>query len=225
MNYLWQEFNIKTFPAETIVFRDGVYQPELSTLPDNLKFEKNYDLPIHIIYVGEIPKTTNINFEISTENQQVFLTAKITNKKPAFLNIFIKNTGKNSDFRSKILIQNFSTIDIREQALHLAKNTGIFLDNKIVAHDNSETKLSGVADIAPGCELCGSDISFAALAAQNATIQFSPDQRISSIPEAAGHSAFIWRANEPQIQYLRSAGLSMAEIKKVLEEAFTNDSF
>ena len=30
MSYLWQEFNIKTFPAETLVFRDGKYINELS---------------------------------------------------------------------------------------------------------------------------------------------------------------------------------------------------
>ena len=90
MNYLWQEFNIKTFPAETIVFRDGIYQSELSTLPNDLKITKKYDLPVHIIYVGEVAGKNDINCEISAENQQVFLSAKITIKKPAFLNVFIK---------------------------------------------------------------------------------------------------------------------------------------
>jgi Fe-S cluster assembly scaffold protein SufB len=225
MNYLWEEFNIKTFPAETIVFRDGVYQPELSTLPNNSKIENGHDLPIHIIYVGEISGKKDINFEMSAPNQQVFFTSKVTNKNPAFLSIFIKNTGKNSDFRGKLLIQNFSAISVKQTAQHFAKNTGIFLENKIVAHSGTETKLFGVTKIEPGCDMCGSNISFAALAAPDAKIQFSPDQRISGAPEAAGHSAFIWRATPPQIQYLGSAGLSADEIKKVLEEAFTNDSF
>ncbi len=225
MNYLWEEFNIKTFPAETIVFRNGVYQPELSTLPNNSKLEKSYDLPIHIIYVGEISGKKDIIFELSVPNQQVFFTAKTTNKTPAFLNIFIKNTGKNSDFRSKILAQNFDVLSIKETAQHFSKNTGIFLENKIVAHSGTETKLFGIAEIEPGCDMCGSDISFAALAATDAKIQFSPEQHISAIPDTAGHSAFIWRASPPQIQFLQSAGLSAQEIKKVLEEAFTNDTF
>jgi hypothetical protein len=225
MNYLWEEFNIKTFPAETIVFRDGAYQPELSTLPNNSKLEKEYDLPIHIIYVGEISGKKDINFEISVPNQQVFFTVKTLNKTPAFLNIYIKNAGKNSDFRGKILAQNYSSLSIKQTAEHSAKNTGIFLENKIVAHPGTETKLFGIAEIERGCDMCGSNISFAALAAPDATIEFSPDQRISAAPDVAGHSAFIWRATPPQVQYLRSAGLSADEIKKVLEEAFTNDSF
>ena len=225
MNYLWEEFNIKTFPAETIVFRDGVYQPELSTLPNNSRLEDGYDLPIHIVYVGEISDKKDLKFELSAPNQQVFFTAKIINKTPAFLNVFIKNTGKNSDFRGKILAQNFSSLSIKETAQHFSKNTGIFLENKIVAHAGTETKMFGLAEIEPGCDMCGSDIGFAALAAPDAKIQFSPDQRISAVPDTAGHSAFIWRATPPQVQFLQSAGLSAQEIKKVLEEAFTNDSF
>ena len=50
---MWNEFNIKTFPAETIVYRDGLYCPELSTI-DNENVNKKYDLPVHIIYVGEL---------------------------------------------------------------------------------------------------------------------------------------------------------------------------
>jgi len=225
MNYLWEEFNIKTFPAETIVFRDGVYQPELSTLPNSSKIEKGYDLPIHIIYVGEISGKKDIHFEMSAPNQQVFLSLKVANKTPAFLTVFIKNAGKNSDFRGKFLVQNFSDLSVKQTAQHVAKNTGIFLENKIVAHSGTDTKLFGVAKIEPGCDMCGSNIGFAVLAAPDAKVQFSPDQRISASPETAGHSAFIWRATPPLIQYLGSTGLSADEIKKVLEEAFTNDSF
>ncbi len=223
MNYLWQEFNIKTFPAETIVFRDGVYQAELSTLPNNLKITKKYDLPVHIIYIGEIAGENSINCEISAENQPIFLSIKTINKKPAFLNIFIKNTGKNSDFNGKILIQNFSGLEINEKAGYFAENAGIFLENRVIAHTKSKTKISGVAEINKGFDFCKSDLGFSAMAAPNAQIEFNPEQRIKSIPKTANHSAFIWRGSQPQIQYLRSAGLSGDEIKKVLEEAFTND--
>ena len=34
MSYLWQEFNIKTFPAETLVFRNGLFCEELSDYND-----------------------------------------------------------------------------------------------------------------------------------------------------------------------------------------------
>lgn len=222
MNYLWQEFNIKTFPAETIVFLDGVYQPELSTLPNSLKITKKYDLPVHIIYIGEIGGNNDINCEISAENQLVFLSAKITIKKPAFLNIFIKNTGKNSDFTGKFLIQNFSDLEINEKAGYFAENTGIFLENRVVAHPKTKTKLCGTAEITKESSLCKSDLSFSAITAPDAQVEFNPEQRIKTIPKTASHSAFIWHGSQPQIQYLRLAGLSGVEIKKVLEEAFTN---
>ena len=234
MNYLWEEFNIKTFPAETIVFRDGIFIENLSDSKQKIICTDTEtkiiigsasNLPIHIIYIGEISGTTNLDFEITVPNQQVFFTAKIKNKNPVFLNIFIKNTGLNSNFRGNLLIQNFCSASIKQIAQHLAKNTGIFLNNKIVAHPDTETKLYGIAKIEPGCDMCGSDISFAALAASDAKIQFSPEQQISATPGSAGHSAFIWRAGQPTVQYLRTAGLSAAEIKKVLEEAFTNDTF
>jgi hypothetical protein len=232
MPYLWEEFNIKTFPAETIVFRDGAFVENLSdspqtTLTDEHKAQitinKFSKLPVHIIYIGEITGKNEMICKISAENQQVFLTAKIKIKKPAFLNIFIENTGKNSVLNGKILIQNFSKTEIIEKAGHFVENTGIFLSNKIVAHSGSETKLSGVAEIAPKCEFCGSDINFKALAAPDAKIHFSPSQRIAAIPGNAAHSASIWRGSDAQIKYLREAGLGSIEIKQILEEAFLND--
>jgi len=226
MNYLWEEFNIKTFPAETIVFRDGTLAPELSTIVDIdkiIKIDRQYNLPVHIIYIGEKAGKIDINCEILVPDQQVFLTVKINTKSPAFLNILIKNTGENSVFKGRILVQNYTLLEINEKAGHFAENTGIFLNNKVVAHSGSETKLSGVAEIAKGCDSCESDINFAALAAPDAKIQFSPNQRIAAAPTSAVHSASIWRGNSDQIEYLRTAGFSGAEIKKVLEEAFTND--
>jgi hypothetical protein len=227
MSHLWDKFNIKTFPAETAVFVDGKFKPELSTIgisnqQPGIRIDKFYKLPIHIIHIGEITGVFDINIEILAENQQVFLTAKLTSKKPAFLNILSKNTGKNSEFHGKILVQNYGQLEINEKAGHFAQNTGIFIENKIVAHTGSDTKFSAVVEIAKGCESCKSDISFAALAAKDAKLQFSPAQRICAVPESAGHSASIWRGLPPQIQYLRESGLSGAEVKQVLEESFIN---
>lgn len=238
MPYLWNKFNIKTFPANTVVFVDGVFKPELSETngvleikDNNIIIDKESDLPVHIIHVGEITGLFKINCEISAPDTTVFLTTKLSTKTagprqhqiPAFLNIFIKNTGKNSIFNGKVLAQNYGWLEINEKAGHFAENTDIFISNKIVAHSGSETKLSGIAEIAPGYAQCKSDINFAAMAADDAKILFSPNQRISTIPASAAHSASIWRGSDAQIEYLRTAGLSGAEIKKVLEEAFTND--
>jgi len=222
MNYLWEKFNIKTFSAETIVFVDGEYQPELSTLPNDLKIAKKYELPVHIIYVGEIAGENEINIEILAENQKVFLTEKITTKKPAFLNIFIKNTGKNSEFFGKTLVQNYGQLKIDIFCEHKGENTGLFIENRVIAHSNSDTKLSGIVKIEPNTVGCRSDMIFSALAAPDAKIQFSPAQKIECPPDSAGHSANLWRPTEPQIQYLRESGLSSIEVKTVLEEAFTN---
>ena len=93
MSYMWNEFNIKTFAAETIVYRDGVYCPELSTL-ENAPINKTYDLPVHIIYVGEISGDNKLEVLVGAENQKVIVTAKIKNNLPAFFNILIKKAGK-----------------------------------------------------------------------------------------------------------------------------------
>ncbi|MDR1337479.1 MAG: SufD family Fe-S cluster assembly protein [Rickettsiales bacterium] len=219
MNYLWQEFNIKTFPAETIVFKDGVFMPELSTL-ESCIIDKKYDLPVHIIYAGEIAGENNINIEINIPGQKVFLTAKIQNNLPAFLNIFVKNTGKKSFFRGQVLAQNYSELNISAHGHHLAPETGIILSTKVVAHSGSVSKLTGAAEIEKNCTDCDSDIGFSALAAPNARIEFTPKQLIRSTPAAAGHSASLYRGSRHQIEYLRESGLSGAEVKAVLEEAF-----
>ncbi|MGI5845562.1 MAG: hypothetical protein ACOX7D_00005 [Alphaproteobacteria bacterium] len=234
MNYLKEEFNIKTFPSETIVFHNGIFIKNLSDSKQEIIFTDNKtkiiinsfsSLPIHIIYVGEISGDIDLNFEIKIPNQKVVFTTKIKNKNPAFLNIFIKNTGKNSNFNGNFLIQNYCSFSLKQIAQHFSKNTGIFLNNKIIGHSGTKTKLYGISKIELGCDICSSDINFAVLAAPDAEILFSPNQQISSIPEFAGHSAFLWQAKQPVIQYLSSTGLSLSEIKKVLEEAFTNDIF
>ena len=218
---MWNEFNIKTFPAETIVFRDGVYVPELSTLA-NEAIDKRYTLPVHIIYVGEISDQNELNININIENQLVFLSVDIKNKKPAFLNIFVKNTGKNSELRGHVFIENHSTLDLDINAGHFEKNTGIYVHTKLIAYPNSYTKLFGTAEIAPNCPECTSDIGFSAIMDKTAKLEFLPAQRIKSEPKSAEHSASIYRLLSPQIQYLRMSGLSTDEIRKISNEAFRN---
>ena len=222
MSYMWNEFNIKTFPAETIVYRDGEYCPDLSTL-ENKPIDKKYDLPVHIIYIGEITGNCRLSIELNTENQPVFLTVKIKNEKPAFLNIFIKNTGKNSEIKGSVFIENYSELKYECIAEHLSENTGILLKNRIYAGKNSKSVISGNAIINKGCKNCSSDMNFLAMTEDGAKIEFMPAQEIHSIPKTADHSAGIYSATDSQVQYLRQAGLGIIEIKDVTKEAFLND--
>ena len=219
---MWENFNIKAFRAETIVYRDGEYCPELSTIK-NGPINKNYDLPIHIIYIGEITGKHRLNVDINIRNQNVYLSVNIKNKKPAFFNIFIKNTGKNSEFRGHVILDNYDNLTYDCTAHHMFENTGIFLQNKLIANNGSISKLSGTAIIDKNCENCNSDINFAAISGHDAKIEFLPAQRISSVPQNAGHSASIYTPKPIQIQYLRSAGLSTGEIDNVMRESFIND--
>jgi hypothetical protein len=222
MTYLWQKFNIKTFPSETIVFRNGAYQPELSSLK-SCTIDKKYDLPVHIIYIGEIEGENNLEINIKIPDQEVFLTANTINKNPAFLNIFIKNTGEKSFFNGKILIENHSRLYINVRGYHSASDTGIIILTKLIAHADSISKLTGIAEIKKNCADCNSDIGFCALAAPLARIEFAPKQFIHNIPAAAGHSASIYKGSCRQVEYLHEAGLSGAKTNAILTEAFAND--
>lgn len=222
MSYMWEKFNIKTFPAETIVFCDGLFCPDLSTL-ENTDINKKYSLPVHIIYVGELSGENELNINLSAKNQNVFLDLKIKNKKPAFLNIFIKNTGKNSEFRGHVMLENNADLTFNCEAKHSASDTTILVNTKLLAGKNSKSKLSGTAIIDKNCENANSDISFSALSDETARIEFLPAQRISAAPQKADHSAFIYTPQDVQIEYLRSAGLSGAEANQAMIEAFKND--
>ena len=222
MSYMWENFNIKPFPAETIVYRDGIYCSELSTIK-NGPINKNYDLPVHIIYIGEITDKHRLDIDVNIPNQKVYLSVNIKNKKPAFFNIFIKNTGKNSDVHGHIILDNYDNLTYDCSAHHMSENTGIFLQNKLIANKNTISKLSGLTNIYKNCKNCNSDITFAAIADKTAKIEFLPAQRISSIPQNAGHNASIYQPKPIQIQYLRESGLGEIEIKNVIQEAFINE--
>lgn len=222
MSYLWTEFNIKTFPAETVVFRNGVFCPELSTLP-SADIDKTYDLPVHIIYIGDLAGKNELNINISAQNQKVILSARVKNKNPAFLNIFIKNTGKNSELRGYVLIENAGNFEYNCQAVHGEKNTAILIKNKLLAGKNSKSVLSGTAVIEQGATDCTSDIAFSAMAEPGARIEFQPAQRIRAVPKSADHSAAIYRGTDAQIEYLRMSGLGSDAVNDALREAFLND--
>jgi len=226
MSYLWQEFNIKTFTAQTLVFRDGNFIPELSDYKNieisknNINIKENSDLPIHIIYIGEIVGDHNINIYIYAENTKIIMTNKIITKKPAFLNIYIKNYGENSVFDGQIIAQNHKNLKIDVKGEHFCKNTGILVKTKVMAYENSDTELNGSAIINKNITDCDSNISFSVMADKNAKIKLKPTQYIKSIPLNAVHSASLYNPNQNQINYLSESGLSSKEIKEVLTEAF-----
>ncbi len=224
MSYMWNKFNIKTFPSETLVYVDGVFQSDISTLAETENISTKYDLPIHIIYVGTLERENTLNINITAENQPVFLTVDIKNKTPAFLNIFIKNAGKNSELRGHIMMQNYSDLVTKIIAEHTAPDTGILLQSKIIGNKDSYSKISGTAIINQGCPHTKSDIRLSGYATdKSAKIRLNPVQRIKSVPDFAEHSAYMMHITAPQEDYLRTAGLSGAEVKSAMIEAFTKD--
>ena len=224
MSYMWNKFNIKTFPSETIVYCDGKYVPELSTLAETDIIDKKYDLPVHIIYVGKIQDKNTLNIVVNISNQPVFLSVNIENKFPAFLNIFIKNTGKNSEIRGHVLCKNSSELSLDIIAEHDAPDNSILIQTKIIGSKNSLSSVSGTAVINKNCGNVISDIRFAGHSLdKSAKIRFLPSQRIASVPKSAEHSAYIFHPDINKENYLRMAGLSGAEVKDTLVEAFMND--
>ena len=219
---MWNEFNIKTIRAETVVFRDGVLCDDLSTLKSTI-INKKYDLPVHIIYVGKIAGDCRLNIDILVPDQPVILSVNVKNDLPAFLNIFIKNTGKNSELRGNILLENNSTLDYTCTAQHNGANTTILLKNKLIAGKNTKSRMSGTAIIGRDARDAVSDVAFSAIADKTARIEFTPAQRISIAPQRADHSASIYRPTDCQIEYLRESGLGTAEVATAIREAFMND--
>ena len=221
---MWNKFNIKTFPSETLVYVDGVFTSDLSTLSETENFSKKYDLPVHIICIGKIEREITLNINITAKDQPIFLTVDLENNFPGFLNIFIKNSGKNSELRGHIMVKNYSDFAGKIIAQHDAPNTGILIQTKIIGYKNSYSRVSATAIIDKGCPDTKSDIRLAGHTTDNsAKIKFVPSQRIKSVPELAEHSAYMMHPTAPQENYLRTAGLSGAEVKEAITEAFMKD--
>ncbi|MCL1785841.1 MAG: hypothetical protein FWG39_01665 [Alphaproteobacteria bacterium] len=232
MKYLWEKFNIKTFPARPAVFVDGVFDSELSDM-ENTKIQtsgdtveitvlKPDDLPVHIIYVGEIAGDKKIIIRNPVRGA-LYFSVKLKNKSPAFLRFFIENAGKYSETRGDIVIQNESDLTLNITADHLAENTGIFVKTRVLAHGGSATDLYAAANVLADCRNCESDIGLSAMCAPDIkSIKMSPNQKIASVPELAEHSASIYKGTKPQIEFLAIAGLSLGQIKQTLQDAFLN---
>ena len=224
MSYKWDKFNIKTIESETIVYCDGYFVRELSKLDKTDVISKKYDKPVHIIYVGQISGENTLNINLDTNNQPVFLSVNIENKFPAFLNIFIKNAGKNSEIRGHILLKNKSDLSVKIIGEHNAPNTAILLQTKIIGFKKSFSRISGTVIINKNCENTVSDICFSGHCVdKTAKIRFIPAQKIQSVPKTAEHSAYMFNINKEQENYLRTSGLSYTEIKNVEIESFIND--
>lgn len=230
MSYLWQEFNIKTFPAETLVFRDGQFCDDLSEY-ENIQFspdknlisvDKTPKLPVHIIYIGEIADNIDLNIEINAENANIIMDFKTINKKQTSINIFVKNSGKNSVFNGRIIDKNHNNLKINVVGQHLSENTGIFVKTRVAAYKNTVSDLSGSAKIEKNAINSDSDISFSVMADESARVILKPTQYINCVPKNASHSASIYKPTENQVNYLRTSGLGTIEIKQILEEAFLN---
>lgn len=230
MSYLWQEFNIKTFESETLVFRNGCFCEELSDYKNieykqdknTILINKTQKLPVHIIYVGEIAGNIELNIFINANDANIIMDFKTFNKKPAFLNIFIKNAGKNSVFNGQIIDKNHNSLKIDVNGQHLCENTGIFVKTRVAAYKNSETVLNGYAKIENIAKNSDSDISFSVMADEDAKIIMKPTQYINCVPKNAVHNASLYKPDQNQINYLRNAGLGTIEINQILEEAFLN---
>lgn len=220
---MWNEFNIKTFPAETIVYRNGEYVPELSTLTNDA-INDTFDLPVHIIYVGEILGDKNLDIMLGAKNQNVIISVNVLVKSPAFFNISIENAGKNSKVTGTVLLRNDDAdLEYQCHAKHTGADTTILIKNKLLAGKKSKSKLSGMATIDKDCVGCENDISFVAMADDGAKIEFMPGQKIMAEPIRADHSASIYRPTDAQIFYLRGAGLGTFEVQDALKEAFLSE--
>jgi Fe-S cluster assembly scaffold protein SufB len=233
MQYLWDTFNIKTFLAKTLVFEDGEFKSELSDFDkDEIKIQtlkaktlinikQKTEIPVHIIYVGNISGKQDIKIINSAEDTHIVISSKLNIKKPAFLHVFIENTGKNSEISADMVFLNSSALKLDVFADHLSENTGVFVKNRVLAHAGSSTNLYGESKIVGDCPGCRSDMSFTAMCAPDIKyIKMSPNQKIASIPESAEHSAGIYRGTTEQVQFLNEAGLSEIEVKNILEQAF-----
>ncbi|MCL2369169.1 MAG: SufD family Fe-S cluster assembly protein [Alphaproteobacteria bacterium] len=233
MNFIWEQFNIKTFPARPVVFVGGVYNKDLSdenaakiidTENTTEIIPTDGDLPVHIICVGEISGDKKIIIKSSILNPQssIYFSLKAKNKTPAVLDILCENTGKNSEIIGDVVIQNYDKLKVNIVADNLSGGTGVFIKTRILAHENTDTELMANANIVANAPGCKNDISFSVMAADGAKIKMTPAQKIHSVPTLADHAASIYRAADAQIEYLASAGMSPDDIKNVLEEAFLN---
>jgi len=233
MDFLWEQFNIKTFPSRAVVFCDGEFRCDLSdesaatikTENDTIEIIANDgDEPVHIICVGELSGAKKIIIKSCPTggNSNIYFSLKAKNEKPAFLSIFVENTGKNTEIHGDIVLQNYDNLRVEIVGDHLVADTGIFIKTRVLAHEKTTSELIANANIVAGAPDCNNDISFSVMAAPDAKIKMIPAQKLHSVPTSAEHAAAIYRGTDAQIEYLSAAGLSAEQISDILEEAFLN---
>lgn len=127
------------------------------------------------------------------------------------------------DASGTIIIKNSGRLNLNISALHTRDNVKIHIAVKLLAAGGSENALTAVADVAPGITGVDSDITFSIIARPGAKIKMQPNQRISSAPQNAGHSASIYHPAPAQILYLEAAGLSAGESEHLMEQIFMED--
>jgi hypothetical protein len=219
MAYLFDDFkNIKTFPAATRVYRDGFFMPDLSD------GAAGADLPLHIIHVGRISGAQNWIVDMR-EKRKVFLTARIETGGAANIRIEINPALPDLEFEGRVFIKNAGNLVLNIIGNNLENGTKIKCRTKLFAMAGGANDLSGLANIPAGVMDAETDIGFSALCDRGVKmLKISPAQRISSIPESAGHSASIYRPAPPQIRYLETAGLSGQEAAELLNRVFLEEA-
>jgi len=218
MSYLFDDFkNIRTFPAATSVYRNGVFAPDLSEDSDDAS------LPLHIIHVGEISGGHKWFIDMN-EPRNVFLTARIATSDTK-IDIEVNPNLPNLSFDGLIFCKNAGKVKINIIGNNNRDNTKIKIAVRLFAGAGSESVLAGLANIP--AENIGSetDINFSALCDPAAAlVKMAPAQRISSVPADARHAASIYSPAKRQIQYLETAGLSAAESVELLNKAFMEEA-
>lgn len=218
MTYLFDDFkNIRTFPANTQVYRDGVLVPDLC---DNTH---GPDAPLHIIHIGKITGQKNWFIDMN-DTKPVFFTARITTDGTTKIRIEINANLENQGFDGKLFINNGGDLDLNIVANNNKSYTTISCNAKLFAMTNSMSNLIGTANIPSDVIETNSDIGFSALCAKNVgMLKMSPAQKISSIPKSATHSASIYHPAPAQVKYLEMAGLSDGDATELLNRAFMEE--
>ncbi|MDR2268951.1 MAG: SufD family Fe-S cluster assembly protein [Rickettsiales bacterium] len=209
--------NIRMPLAETRVYKDGIFMPDLSSISEDT------NLPLHIIHTGKITGVQNWAIDMN-ERRDVFLTARIETSGASKIKIEINANLENVGFDGKLIIKNSGRLDLEIIGNNNCNDTKIKCLTKLLAGADSENILTGLAVVPPNIAGAKTDISFSALCDPRAKLlQMSPTQRISSVPLAAEHSASIYRPAPPQIRYLETAGLSAVESAELLKRVFMEE--
>ncbi|MDR3208480.1 MAG: SufD family Fe-S cluster assembly protein [Rickettsiales bacterium] len=226
MAYLFDDFkSIRTFPANTRVYRDGVFAPELSSENEGA------GLPLHIIHVGKITGRQDWIVDMNRTrgrraagSANVFLTARIEVEGAAKINLEINANIAGAAFDGAVFVKNAGDLTLNVIGNNNKGGTKIACRAKLFAMAGSSGDLSGVANIPAGVPDAGTSVEFSALCRGHVKLlKMSPAQRISSVPAAAGHGASIYRPAPAQIHYLETAGLPEDEAAALLNRVFLEE--